>query len=66
MHARWELPDRQPALTDLPSLSFEELREADDENATLLMFVSRGSVPSEPPCFVLARRMTVVTPPRAG
>jgi hypothetical protein len=65
-HAQWELADRQPALSDLPSLSFEELREADQENATLLRFVSQGSAPAEPTCFVLARRVTVVTPVPAG
>jgi hypothetical protein len=38
----------------------------DQEGATLLTFVSQGSTPAEPPCFVLARRMTVVTQPEAG
>jgi hypothetical protein len=64
--ARWELPDRQTAPTDLPSLSFEQLREADQEHANLWTFVSQGSAPSEPPCFVLARRTTVVTDPKPG
>ena len=65
-YARWDLPDRQSVPTELPSLSFEELREADQESATLMTFVSQGTTPSEPPCFVLARRMTVVIPPEAG
>jgi hypothetical protein len=65
-YARWQSPDRQPVPTELPSLSFEELRDAAQEGATLLAFVSQGATPSEPPCFVLARRMTVVTPSETG
>ena len=65
-YERWELPDRQPVPAELPSLSFDELREASQEGATLVTFVSRDSTPSEPPSFVLARRVTVVVPSEAG
>jgi hypothetical protein len=59
-YPRWELPTRHPVPTELPSLSFEELHDASQEGASLLMFVSTGATPADPPCFVLARKITVL------
>jgi hypothetical protein len=65
-HQRWELPERKPVPPELPSLSFDDLREAGEEGAALVTFVSRDATPSDPPSFILARRVTVVIPSEAG
>ncbi|MCA9631232.1 MAG: hypothetical protein KC766_26400 [Myxococcales bacterium] len=60
---RWELPSVEPAPTELPSFPYKEMADAVAHGMVLFAFESSDSVPSEPPCFVVARSVSVDTRP---
>jgi hypothetical protein len=58
----WDLPDHMPTHASMPSLSVEEARDACAQGHSVFAFVSRGSSPADPSCYVVAASMKVILP----